>query len=90
MIALIQGEVSVVGQDELALKKEQLERVKTEIQARLETSRIEWTTAIREGHSSNKEYTGFIDSYEARCNYLRGLFAEKWQLERGLKAEPKS
>jgi hypothetical protein len=82
--------MSVTGQDELALKKEQLEQVKTEIQAKLETSRIEWTKAIRDGHSSDKEYTAFIDSYEARCNHLRGLFAEKWRLERGLEAEPKA
>ncbi len=77
-------------QDELALKREQLEQVKTEIEAKLETSRVEWARAIIEGHSSNKEYTAFIDSYEARCNRLRGLFAEKWHLQRGLKAEPKS
>jgi len=82
--------MSVTGQDELALKKEQLERVKTEIKAGLETSRSEWTRAIREGHLSNKEYAAFIDSYEARCNHLRRLFAEKWQLERGLQADPMS
>jgi hypothetical protein len=82
--------MSVVDQDELAHKKEQLEQVKTEIEAKLETSRMERARAISEGHSSNKEYTAFISSYEARCNRLRGLFAEKWQLERGLEAEPKS
>jgi hypothetical protein len=61
----LNGEMSVVDQDELALKREQLEQVRTEIQAKLETPRIEWTRAIREGHSSNKEYTAFINSYEA-------------------------
>jgi hypothetical protein len=82
--------VSVADQDELALKREQLEQVKIEIASKLETSRTEWTRAIHEGHSSSKEYTAFINSYEASCNRLRGLFAEKWQLERALKAEPKS
>ena len=81
--------MSVTDQDELALKKEQLERVKTEIQAGWDASRTEWTRAIREGHLSNKEYAAFIDSYEARCNHLRRLFAEKWQLEQGLEADPK-
>ena len=72
----------MVDQDELALKREQLERVKTEIQTNLETSRIEWRRAIGEGHSSNTEYLAFINSYEARCNDLRNLFAKKSQLER--------
>jgi hypothetical protein len=72
--------MSVADQDELALKREQLEQVKTEIEAKLETSRIEWTRAIREGYSSNREYTAFINSYEARCNRLRGLFAKNGSL----------
>ena len=80
----------MADQDELALKKERLEQVKTEIQAKLESSRIEWSRTIREGHSSNNEYTAFIDTYEAGCDQLRALFAEKWQLEWGLKVEPKS
>jgi hypothetical protein len=80
----------VAGQDKFALRQEQLEQLKTKIHARLETSRIEWTRAIFEGYSSNKEFTAFIESYEARCNHLRDLFAEKWQLERGLAGEPKA
>lgn len=76
--------------DEFARKRQQLEQLKTDLENKLDASRIEWTRAIRDGHSSNKEYTAFIDSYEARCNHLRGLFAEKWQLERGLEAEPKT
>jgi hypothetical protein len=85
-----EGETSLTGTDELALKRQQLEHVKTDIEAKLEASRIEWTRAIREGHSSNREYTAFINSYEAQCGRLRELFAEKWRLERELKATSQS
>ncbi len=42
--------MSVADQDEPALKREQLEQVQTEIHAKLETSRMEWIGAIRDGH----------------------------------------
>ena len=71
--------------DELALKREQLEQVKKDIANRLEASRIEWSRALREGHSSKEEYTAFTNTYEAQCRRLRELFAEKWQIERVIK-----
>ena len=71
--------------DELALKRQQLEQVKRDIGNRLEASRMEWSRAIREGHSSKEEYTAFINTYEAHCRRLHDLFAEKWQIEREIK-----
>jgi hypothetical protein len=52
----------------------------------LGASRVQWTTAIREGHSSNQERTAFINNYEAQCSRLRELFGEKWELERELRS----
>ena len=43
--------------DEFARKRQQLEQLKTDLENKLDASRVEWTRAIREGHSSNQEYT---------------------------------
>jgi hypothetical protein len=79
-----EGEITVTesSSDELALKRQQLEQVKRDIEKNLEDSRLEWSRAIREGHSSREEHTAFMSAYEARCSRLRELFAEKWQIER--------
>jgi hypothetical protein len=72
--------------DEFARKRQQLEQLKTDLENKLDASRVEWTRAIREGHSSNQEYTAFINNYEAQCSRLRELFGEKWELERELRS----
>jgi hypothetical protein len=70
--------MSAADQDEPAPKSEQLEQVKTEIQAKLEASRMEWTRAIRDGHSSSREFPAFMDNYEvsvtvcATCSLKNG------------------
>jgi hypothetical protein len=81
-----QGRIGVVETDEFARKRQQLEQLKTDLENNLGASRVQWTTAIREGHSSNQERTAFINSYEAQCSRLRELFGEKWQLERELRS----
>jgi hypothetical protein len=53
----------VADTDEFALKRQQLEQVKTDLENKLDASRVEWTRAIPEGHSSNQEYTAFINNY---------------------------
>ena len=63
--------------DEFARKRQQLEQLKTDLENKLDASRVEWTRAIREGHSSNQEYTAFINNYEAQCSRLRESFGEK-------------
>jgi hypothetical protein len=75
----------VVETDEFARKRQQLEQLKTDLENKLDASRVAWTRAIREGHSSNQERTAFLNTYEAQCNLLRELFGEKWQLERELR-----
>ena len=72
--------------DEFARKRQQLEQLKTDLENKLDASRVQWTRAIREGHSSNQECTAFINNYEAQCSRLRELFGEKWQLERELRS----
>jgi hypothetical protein len=76
----------VAETDEFARKRQQLEQLKTDLENKLDVSRVEWTRAIREGHSSNQEYTAFINNYEAQCSRLRELFGEKWLLERELRS----
>ena len=71
--------------DEFARKRQQLEQLKTDLENKLGASRVQWTTAIREGHSSNQERTAFINNYEAQCSRLRESFGEKWLLERELR-----
>ena len=71
--------------DELALKRQQLDQIKREIEENLETSRNKWSRVIREGNSSNQGYAAFTATYEAQCSRLRELFAEKWQIEREIK-----
>ena len=72
--------------DQFARKRQQLEQLKTDLENKLDASRVEWTRAIREGHSSKQEYTAFINNYEAQCSRLRELFGEKWELERELRS----
>ena len=61
----------MVETDEFARKRQQLEQLKTDLENKLGASRVQWTTAIREGHSSNQERTAFINNYEAQCSRLR-------------------
>lgn len=61
-------------------------QLKTDLENKLGASRVQWTTAIRESHSSNQERTAFINNYEAQCSRLRELFGEKWELERELRS----
>jgi hypothetical protein len=81
-----QGRIGVVETDEFARKRQQLEQLKTDLENKLGASRVQWTTAIREGHSSNQERTAFINNYKAQCSRLRELFGEKWELERELRS----
>ena len=53
--------IGVAETDEFARKRQQLEQLKTDLENKLDASRVEWTRAIREGHSSNQEYTAFIN-----------------------------
>ena len=76
----------MVETDEFARKRQQLEQLKTDLENKLGASRVQWTTAIREGHSSNQERTAFINNYEAQCSRLRELFGEQWDLERELRS----
>jgi hypothetical protein len=62
--------VTESSSDELALKRQQLEQVKRDIENNLEASRLEWSRAIREGHSYREEHTAFMSAYEARCSRL--------------------
>jgi hypothetical protein len=55
--------VTESSSDELALKRQQLEQVKRDIENKLEASRLEWSRAIREGHSSREEHTAFMSAY---------------------------